>query len=81
MGEHDERFGPGRFGELLGFQVVHADERGAVVEATPGPEHTNGGGIVHGGYLSALLDTLCTLGPGTIPDHRGTAAEAHRARR
>jgi acyl-CoA thioesterase len=28
-----------------------------VVEADPGPEHCNGGGIVHGGFLAALLDT------------------------
>jgi acyl-coenzyme A thioesterase PaaI-like protein len=52
----DRRFGPGPFGELLGFRLVHADEEGATVEATPGPEHANGGGIVHGGYLGALLD-------------------------
>ena len=54
--EHDQRFGPGPFGDLLGFRLIHADTEGATVEATPGPEHTNGGGIVHGGYLVALLD-------------------------
>ncbi len=27
------------------------------MEADPGPQHCNGGGIVHGGFLSALLDT------------------------
>jgi acyl-CoA thioesterase len=54
--ELDRRFGPGRFGELLGVRLIQADEEGATVEAIPGPEHTNGGGIVHGGYLGALLD-------------------------
>jgi acyl-CoA thioesterase len=37
--------------------VVRADADGAVVEADPQPEHLNGGGILHGGYLSALLDS------------------------
>jgi acyl-CoA thioesterase len=53
----DQLLGPGPFGALLGFRRVRADEDGAHVEADPGPQHLNGGGIVHGGYLSALLDT------------------------
>lgn len=48
---------PGPFSQHLGFRVVRADAEGAVVEADPGPEHLNGGGILHGGYLSALLDS------------------------
>lgn len=48
---------PGPFSQLLGFRYVHADNDGAHVEADPGPEHCNGGGIVHGGFLSSLLDT------------------------
>ncbi|WP_354698485.1 hypothetical protein DSM112329_04167 [Paraconexibacter sp. AEG42_29] len=51
------RIGPGPFAVLLGFCVVRADEDGAHIEADPGPEHLNGGGIVHGGYLGALLDS------------------------
>ena len=42
---------------MLGFRLVRADEDGAVMEAEPGPDHINGGGIVHGGYLSTLLDS------------------------
>lgn len=48
---------PGPFSAHLGFRVVRADAQGAVVEADPQPEHLNGGGILHGGYLSALLDS------------------------
>ena len=49
--------GPGPFSQLLGFHLVRADEDSAVMEAEPGAEHCNGGGILHGGYLSALLDS------------------------
>jgi len=55
MSEPD--FSPGPFSAHLGFRVVEADRDGSLIEAEPGPEHCNGGGIVHGGYLSAMLDT------------------------
>lgn len=48
---------PGPFSAHLGFRVVRADAEGAEVEADPRAEHLNGGGILHGGYLSALLDS------------------------
>ncbi len=48
---------PGPFSALLGFRYVKVDEEEAVVEADPGPEHCNGGGIVHGGFIASLLDT------------------------
>ena len=48
---------PGPFSKLLGFRYLRVDDEEAVVEADPGPEHCNGGGIVHGGFLAALLDT------------------------
>ena len=57
MPEDPRRIEPGPLSALLGFRLVHVDEESAVVEADPAPEHLNGGGIVHGGYLSALLDT------------------------
>ena len=53
----DERIQPGPFSRSLGFHLVEATEAGARIEATPGPDHVNGGGIVHGGYLAALLDS------------------------
>lgn len=48
---------PGPFSRVLGFRYVSLDDREAVVEADPGQEHCNGGGIVHGGFLASLLDT------------------------
>ncbi len=48
---------PGPFTNHLGFELVRADADGAHLAALPGPEHCNGGGILHGGYLSALLDS------------------------
>jgi acyl-CoA thioesterase len=48
---------PGPFSDLLGFRYVRVDATEGVVEADPGPEHCNGGGILHGGFLASLLDT------------------------
>src|SRR3954468_5941893 len=48
---------PGPFSALLGFRYVSVDDTEAVVEVEPGPEHCNGGGIVHGGFLASVLDT------------------------
>ncbi|UTI66848.1 PaaI family thioesterase [Paraconexibacter antarcticus] len=55
--DEERRISPGPFAALLGFRPLRADADGALVEALPGPEHLNGGGIVHGGYLTALLDS------------------------
>ena len=55
---------------LMGFTVVEADEGRAVFEATPGEEHYNPIGVVHGGLAATLLDSAMgvavhtTLGPG-----------------
>ena len=54
---HAEGPTPGPFSALLGFRYVSIDEVESVVEADPGPEHCNGGGIVHGGFLASILDT------------------------
>jgi uncharacterized protein (TIGR00369 family) len=42
---------------MLGFRLVEVGEERVVMEAMPGPEHANGGGILHGGYLTSLLDS------------------------
>jgi uncharacterized protein (TIGR00369 family) len=57
LSEDDDRRSPGPFSRMLGFRLVQATEEGVVIEATPGPEHANGGGILHGGYLASLLDS------------------------
>lgn len=81
----DARPGPGPFSASLGFRTVHADEDGAVLEAEPGPEHLNGGGIVHGGYLAALLDTAtgwavhAKLSEGAVAPHIQMSVQYVRA--
>ena len=57
MSDGGQRVGPGPYSSMLGFRLVEATEEGAVMEATPGPDHANGGGILHGGYLASLLDS------------------------
>ena len=55
--DDEERISPGPFSSMLGFRLISVDDNEAVIEADPGPEHINGGDIVHGGYLSTLLDS------------------------
>jgi acyl-CoA thioesterase len=74
-GDGEGRIGPGPFSVHLGFRVISADEDGSLIEADPRPEHLNGGGIVHGGYLAALLDSATgwavhvKVAPGTPAPH------------
>lgn len=59
----------------LGIRVTEAARGRVVMEATPGADHLNLGGIVHGGYLSTLMDSATgfalhsTLAPGDTPPH------------
>jgi acyl-CoA thioesterase len=55
--DEQQRASPGPFARHLGFRVIQADADGAVIEANAQPEHLNSTGIVHGGYLSSLLDS------------------------
>ncbi|UGS36483.1 PaaI family thioesterase [Capillimicrobium parvum] len=55
--DDERRISPGPFAAHLGFRMLRADEEGSLIEADPQPEHLNGAGIVHGGYLAALLDS------------------------
>ncbi len=49
--------------ELMGFRGVEAEPGRAVFEMTPGPEHYNPIGSVHGGIALTLLDSAmgCAL--------------------
>ncbi len=79
----DDQLGP--FSRSLGFRLISADESGALIEATPGPEHVNGGGIVHGGYLATLLDSAsgwavhASLPPGVAAPHSTLSVQYVRA--
>ena len=58
--------------ELMGFRLVDAAAGRAVFEMTPGPQHYNPIGSVHGGIALTLLDSAMgcavhsTLDPGDI---------------
>ncbi len=43
-------------GALMNFRLVSAEPGKALLEGTPGVEHTNPLGIVHGGFAATLLD-------------------------
>lgn len=51
-----ERLALSGFGASLGLEITVVEPGEVAVVARPGEEHRNGGGIVHGGYLSAVLD-------------------------
>ena len=80
-----ERIQPGPFSRSLGFELISADSEGALIEALPGPEHANGGGIVHGGYLAALLDSTtgwavhASFPPGVAAPHTTLSVQYLRA--
>jgi acyl-CoA thioesterase len=69
----DEPFDP--FMDHLGIRVVESSPGTVVMSITPGPEHLNLGGIVHGGLLSTLMDAATgwalhtTLPEGSTPPH------------
>ena len=48
---------PPGFATTLGIEPTHFSERRASFALTPGPEHLNPLGVVHGGILSTLLDS------------------------
>lgn len=45
-------------GATMNFRPVEADEGRCVFEGTPGEEHFNPGGTVHGGYAATILDSV-----------------------
>ena len=51
--------GVARIGKTLGFALSEAGDGTAVFTATPGLEHFNPIGTVHGGLAATLLDSAC----------------------
>jgi uncharacterized protein (TIGR00369 family) len=54
---------PPPIAQLMGFELVSADEGHAVFAVTPGEQHYNPMGVVHGGLAATLLDSAigCAL--------------------
>jgi len=48
---------PAPIQELLGFQLIEADEGRVVFRGEPGPQHYNPIGTVHGGFAATLIDS------------------------
>ena len=49
----------GAFGQMLGFRVTEWRDGFVRMEMDIRPEHLNRSGVLHGGIVSALLDTAC----------------------
>jgi len=43
--------------ELVGFEIIEAEEGRTLFSAVPGPQHLNPIGTVHGGFTGLLLDS------------------------
>jgi uncharacterized protein (TIGR00369 family) len=63
--------------KTLDFLLVHVDKGQAVFQGTPGPQHFNPMGTVHGGWFATLLDSALGCSVHTrMPAGRGyTTAE------
>jgi acyl-CoA thioesterase len=67
------------FMDHLGIAIVDSGAGTVTMSATPRAEHLNLGGIVHGGYLSTLMDAASgfalhtTLPEGSTPPHLAVA--------
>lgn len=60
MNEPDDILGepPSGFQGLLGYRLAAWDDGHAVLELDVGPQHLNRAGVLHGGVLTTLLDTV-----------------------
>ncbi|QIN79936.1 hotdog fold thioesterase [Rubrobacter marinus] len=67
----------GGFRELVGVELVEAEEGRAVVELRAGDRHLNPGGTVHGGAVSTLIDVSMAeaLNPMTGEEERPVTIE------
>jgi uncharacterized protein (TIGR00369 family) len=74
----DGRLPPPPIAQLLGFSLVEVEPGHAVFECTPGEQHYNPIGVVHGGFAMTLLDSALGCCVQTMmPDKTGyTTLEA-----
>ena len=69
------------FAELLGIEHEETVPGHALLHATPGPEHCNQFGSVHGGFVFALADAaLASAANSHGPEAVALAASIHFAR-
>lgn len=63
---------PAPIAELLGFLPISVEHGIAIFQGTPGLQHYNPSGAVHGGYAATLLDTAvgCAIHT-TLPAGKG----------
>lgn len=63
---------PPPIAELMGFVLISAENGAVVFQGTPGPQHYNPSGMVHGGYAATLLDSAvgCAV-HSTLPAGKG----------
>ena len=54
----DDASGLPAFAGFLGFRRVSATPQEVELSVTPTADHCNGAGILHGGFLSAILDSV-----------------------
>lgn len=78
----EERYtGQDSFGELLGAEILSADDDQVKVRGVVRPEHTNAYGTAHGGFLYSLADVAfarASNAPGIAGVAINTHMESHR---
>jgi len=76
-GLSEGRFPRPPIADLMDFQVVEVEPGRAVFAATPGEQHYNPLGSVHGGYISTLLDSCmgCAVHTRLTPGQGYTSLE------
>ena len=73
----EDRVSPGPFSHSLGFRLVERSPERVVMEADPEAGHANGGGILHGGFLAALLDSTTGWAVHSALPHGRPAPHTH----
>jgi uncharacterized protein (TIGR00369 family) len=53
---------PGGYNAAMGLRFVEASPDGITAEIDVGPRHLQAYGLVHGGVLAGLVETLCSVG-------------------